>query len=70
MRVLGSDQCIEDGTQFERCSSDPVGKRRAVEIGQEIRAEHFAPVAAAIRFAEAMRKKARDGWGAMPSQRR
>ncbi len=30
-----------------------------VEIGQEIRVEHYAPVAAAIRFADAMRKKAR-----------
>ncbi len=34
-----------------------------VDIGAEIRNEHFAPVAAAIRFAEAMRRKARDGWG-------
>ncbi len=30
-----------------------------VEIGDEIRPEHYAPVAAAIRFAEAMRRKAR-----------
>jgi len=30
-----------------------------VELGQEIRAEHYRAVAAAIRFAEAMRKKAR-----------
>jgi flagellar biosynthesis protein FlhB len=30
-----------------------------VEIGQEIRAEHYAAVAAAIRFADAMRQKAR-----------
>lgn len=46
--------------------SDPPCARAlhaTVEIGQEIRAEHFAPVAAAIRFAEAMRKKARAGWG-------
>ncbi|OYW62399.1 MAG: flagellar biosynthesis protein FlhB [Rhodobacterales bacterium 17-64-5] len=31
----------------------------SVEVGQEIRAEHYRAVAAAIRFAEAMRKKAR-----------
>lgn len=46
--------------------SDPPCARAlhaTVEIGDEIRAEHFAPVAAAIRFAEAMRKKARSGWG-------
>jgi len=30
-----------------------------LEIGQEIRAEHYRAVAAAIRFAEAMRRKAR-----------
>jgi flagellar biosynthetic protein FlhB len=30
----------------------------AVEIGGEIRAEHYRPVAAAIRFADAMRKRA------------
>ena len=33
-----------------------------VEIGQEIRREHFAAVAAAIRFAEKMREKMRAGW--------
>lgn len=46
--------------------SDPPCARAlhaTVEIGHEIRSEHFAPVAAAIRFAEAMRKKARSGWG-------
>lgn len=48
--------------------SDPPCARAlhaTVEIGEEIRTEHFAPVAAAIRFAEAMRKKARDGWGGL-----
>jgi len=52
--------------------SDPPCARAlhaTVEIGQEIRAEHFAPVAAAIRFAEAMRKKARAGWGGPPRRR-
>lgn len=46
--------------------SDPPCARAlhaTVEIGEEIKAEHFAPVAAAIRFAEAVRKKVRDGWG-------
>lgn len=49
--------------------SDPPCARAlhaTVEIGDEIRSEYFAPVAAAIRFAEAMRKKARAGWGADP----
>jgi flagellar biosynthetic protein FlhB len=52
--------------------SDPPCARAihaTVEIGEEIRAEHFAPVAAAIRFAEAMRKKAREGWGGVPPKR-
>ncbi len=42
--------------------SDPPTARAifaVVEIGQEIRIEHYAAVAAAIRFADAMRKKAR-----------
>jgi len=35
-----------------------------IDIGREIRPEHYAPVAAAIRYAERMRKRARDrkGW--------
>ncbi|MBT0780134.1 flagellar type III secretion system protein FlhB [Paracoccus sp. pheM1] len=52
--------------------SDPPCARAlhaTVEIGHEIRPEHFAPVAAAIRFAEAMRKKAREGWGGAPRRR-
>ncbi|KGJ06271.1 flagellar biosynthetic protein FlhB [Paracoccus halophilus] len=52
--------------------SDPPCARAlhaTVEIGEEIRSEHFAPVAAAIRFATAMRKKARDGWGGPPIRR-
>ena len=42
--------------------SDPPTARAmhaSVEIGQEIRVEHYQAVAAAIRFADAMRKKAR-----------
>jgi flagellar biosynthetic protein FlhB len=34
----------------------------SVEIGAEIRPEHYRPVAAAIRFAEAVRKRARRKW--------
>ncbi|MCC5968426.1 MAG: flagellar biosynthesis protein FlhB [Pararhodobacter sp.] len=43
--------------------SDPPTARAlhaATEIGQEIAPEHYAPVAAAIRFAELMRVKARE----------
>lgn len=42
--------------------SDPPSARAmhaTIEIGQEIRSEHYRAVAAAIRFADAMRKKAR-----------
>lgn len=48
--------------------SDPPTARAlfaATEVGQEIAPEHYAPVAAAIRFAELMRQKAR-GRGAGP----
>ncbi|SLN63714.1 Flagellar biosynthetic protein FlhB [Falsiruegeria litorea R37] len=44
--------------------SDPPTARAihaTVEIGEEILEEHYKPVAAAIRFAEAMRKKAKAG---------
>ncbi|WP_271950811.1 flagellar type III secretion system protein FlhB [Ruegeria faecimaris] len=43
--------------------SDPPTARAlhaTVEIGHEIAPEHYRPVAAAIRFAEAMRKRAKD----------
>lgn len=46
--------------------SDPPCARAlhaTVEVGEEIQAELFGPVAGAIRFAETMRKKARGGWG-------
>jgi flagellar biosynthetic protein FlhB len=42
--------------------SDPPTARAlhaAVEIGDEIHEEHYAPVAAAIRFAEKMRQRAK-----------
>ncbi|MFV0386981.1 flagellar type III secretion system protein FlhB [Paracoccus sp. (in: a-proteobacteria)] len=45
--------------------SDPPCARAihaTVKVGEEIRREHFAAVAAAIRFAERMRVKARAGW--------
>lgn len=45
--------------------SDPPCARAlhaTVQIGEEIRRENFAAVAIAIRFAESMRKKAREGW--------
>jgi flagellar biosynthesis protein FlhB len=45
--------------------SDPPSARAlhaSVEIGREIPPEHYAPVAAAIRFAETMRWKARKSW--------
>lgn len=45
--------------------SDPPCARAlhaTVDIGKEIRREHFAAVAAAIRFAEKMRERARAGW--------
>ncbi|WP_420004680.1 EscU/YscU/HrcU family type III secretion system export apparatus switch protein [Arenibacterium sp. LLYu02] len=43
--------------------SDPPTARAlyaTVEVGQEIEERHYAPVAAAIRFAEEMRKRAKD----------
>ncbi|WP_170428488.1 EscU/YscU/HrcU family type III secretion system export apparatus switch protein [Ruegeria arenilitoris] len=43
--------------------SDPPTARAlhaTIEIGQEISEEHYRPVAAAIRFAEAMRKRAKE----------
>lgn len=47
--------------------SDPPTARAlyaVIDIGREVRPEHYAPVAAAIRYAERMRKRARDrkGW--------
>lgn len=45
--------------------SDPPTARSlhaTVKLGEEIRREHFAAVASAIRFAEKMRQRARAGW--------
>lgn len=49
--------------------SDPPCARAlhaGVRIGDEVPRDQFGPVAAAIRFAEAMRVKARQGWGGSP----
>ena len=46
--------------------SDPPTARAlyaTIEIGREIKPEHFAPVAVAIRYAERMRKRARERGG-------
>lgn len=53
------ERAAEHGVPLHR---DPPTARAiyaAVEIGQEVRIEHYRAVAAAIRFADAMRKKAR-----------
>lgn len=53
------ERAMENGVPIRR---DPPAARAifaTVEIGQEVRAEHYAAVAAAIRFSDAMRKKAR-----------
>lgn len=46
--------------------SDPPTARAlhaSIEVGHEVRPEHYAPVAAAIRFAEDMRRRARERRG-------
>lgn len=53
------ERAAENGVPIH---SDPPTARAihaTVEIGQEIRVEHYRAIAAAIRFADAMRKKAR-----------
>lgn len=53
------EKAAEAGVPIHR---DPPTARAiyaSVEVGHPIRAEHFKPVAAAIRFAEAMRKRAK-----------
>lgn len=53
------ERAIEAGVPISR---DPPTARSIyenIEIGAEIRPEHYAAIAAAIRFAESMRKKAR-----------
>ena len=46
--------------------SDPPTARAlyaAIDVGREINPEHYAPVAAAIRYGERMRQRARDRRG-------
>lgn len=53
------ERAVEAGVPIRR---DPPTARAivdTVEIGAEIRPEHFAAIAAAIRFADTMRKKAK-----------
>jgi flagellar biosynthetic protein FlhB len=53
------ERAAENGVPIH---SDPPTARAihaTVEIGQEIRVEHYRAIAAAIRFADTMRKKAR-----------
>lgn len=49
--------------------SDPPAARAlhaTVKIGEEINTEHFAAVAAAIRYSEFVRRKVREGWANAP----
>lgn len=64
MALTIRDRAAEAGVPVR---SDPPTARAlhaSVEIGEEIAPEHYAAVAAAIRFSEAMRARAREqGWG-------
>ena len=53
------ERANEAGVPIHRDPPTARALHASVEIGQEIRPEHYRPVAAAIRFAEAMRAKAR-----------
>lgn len=53
------ERAAEHGVPIHRDPPTARAMVAAVEIGQEIRAEHYRAVAAAIRFADAMRKKAK-----------
>lgn len=57
------ERAAEAGVPIRRDPPTARALHAAVEIGQEIAPEHYRPVAAAIRFAEAMRRRAR-GQGA------
>jgi flagellar biosynthesis protein FlhB len=53
------ERAVEHGVPIH---SDPPTARAmfaSVDLGQEIRPEHYRTVAAAIRFADAMRKRAK-----------
>ena len=51
---------IESGVPIRHDPPTARALHAAVRIGAEIRPEHYRPVAAAIRFADAMRRRARD----------
>lgn len=51
---------MDAGVPIRRDPSTARALHAAVGIGEEIRTEHYRPVAAAIRFADAMRKRARE----------
>jgi flagellar biosynthesis protein FlhB len=55
-------KAAESGVPLHRDPPTARAIHAAVEIGQPIRSEHFKAVAAAIRFAEAMRVKAHKPW--------
>lgn len=52
-------RAAEHGIPIHRDPPTARAIHATVEIGQEVRSEHYRAVAAAIRFADAMRKKAR-----------
>jgi len=51
----------ENGVPIHRDPPTARALHETVELGQEISTDHYAPVAAAIRFAEDMRRKAKAG---------
>ena len=53
------ERAAEAGVPIHRDPPTARALHASVEIGQEIRPDHYRAVAAAIRFAEAMRKRAR-----------
>lgn len=53
------ERAAEHGVPIHRDPPTARAIHAVVEIGQEIRVEHYRAVAAAIRFADAMRRKAR-----------
>ena len=56
------ESAAEAGVPIRRDPPTARALHAAVALGEEIRPEHYRPVAAAIRFAEAMRAKARGRW--------
>jgi flagellar biosynthetic protein FlhB len=53
------ERAAEHGIPIHRDPPTARAMHASVEIGQEIRPEHYRAVAAAIRFADSMRKRAR-----------